>query len=267
MKKEAEILKMVLPVFMSPDLIDKMVISGNSSEPKRNRGRHFHGICEVRMLFGYAEDGRADYSCLRELRLTPAGSVHYGLDLSELEAHISIKMDMDTFYYLRGRADFFEIPVKNELKHYGVDINNTLAVLNTSRDLEHLRFLIGLLFSALAGFIEQGNFTMKNQVISKMCNYIHDNYCRSNLSVTEIAGAVGLSANYIQHLFHVHLQCTPREYLVNYRLEMARQLLCRHQYRIKEVAALCGWNCSHYFCNCYRKKFGHSPSQDMGHIP
>ena len=73
----------------------------------------------------------------------------------------------------------------------------------------------------------------------------------------------GVSFNYIQKIFRNRYGCTPKEYLLDYRLTMARNLLREKKYLVKEVARLCGWNCQHYFSNEYRKKFGIPPSSEL----
>lgn len=264
---ETGALKKVRNAFLNGDLARSLVISGLTPEPKRNRSRHFHEIFEVRLLFKAGRDGGFDYESIRELRLTPAGLVHYGLEPEEIEAHVSLKFDIDILRYLRGRDHQLEIPVKHELEHYGINLGCILMLLNSycrgeMDDFEHLRFTLGHLFSALADFVERDDLTLMNRSITRMCNYIHENYYRGDLTVTRIAESVNLSGNYIQQLFQQYLNCTPREYLVNYRLNMAQRLLRQHKYRIKEVATLCGWNCPHYFSNCYKKKFNYSPSDE-----
>lgn len=263
--REASTLKEVRKVFLNRDLAGVLVVSGLTKEPSRNRSCHFHEIFEVRMLFRPDQNGEIDFEKLWELRLTPAGIVHYGLDPKEIATHISLKFDVDILRYLRGSSNQLEIPVKNELEYYGINLACLLTMLNAYcrgeiNDFEYLRFALGHLFSALADFFNRDDLLLMNQPITRMCNYIHENYYRSDLAVAQIAESVNLSGNYIQQLFRQYLNCTPREYLINYRLNMAQRLLRRHKYRIKEVAALCGWNCSHYFSNCYRKKFGCSPT-------
>ena len=83
---EAGALKKVRNAFLNGDLARSLVISGLTPEPKRNRSRHFHEIFEVRLLFKAGLDGGFDYESIRELRLTPAGLVHYGLEPEEIAA-------------------------------------------------------------------------------------------------------------------------------------------------------------------------------------
>jgi AraC-like DNA-binding protein len=41
----------------------------------------------------------------------------------------------------------------------------------------------------------------------------------------------------------------------------ALRLLRSNNYTVQEVAEMSGWNCQFYFSNCFKKRFGVSPSQ------
>ena len=192
--------------------------------------------------------------------------MHPGLRPNEIAAHITIRFDVDSLYYVRDNR-ILELPLHRELEYYGISLDNLLAVLNAccrgeETDIDHLRFIIGGLISALSLFMRRGEYRMLSRPVAKICEYIHENFSRGDLSIAEIAAAVELSPNYLQKVFRREQGCTPREYLINLRLNTARRLLLRHAGRIKEIAAMCGWNCPHYFANCYRRRFGHYPSQE-----
>jgi transcriptional regulator, AraC family len=51
------------------------------------------------------------------------------------------------------------------------------------------------------------------------------------------------------------------EYLTQVRLEHARQLLKGYDLKIKDIAAICGFMDSNYFCRLFRKHTERSPSE------
>jgi AraC-like DNA-binding protein len=52
---------------------------------------------------------------------------------------------------------------------------------------------------------------------------------------------------------------TPNEYIMNYRLERAAQLLKRNVGNVTEVGGLVGFDTPQYFARCFKEKFGQAP--------
>ena len=61
------------------------------------------------------------------------------------------------------------------------------------------------------------------------------------LSLTELAGYVGISRRQLERLFHEHLHCTPSHYYLDLRLHRGRLLLLQTGATVAEVAARCGF--------------------------
>lgn len=82
------------------------------------------------------------------------------------------------------------------------------------------------------------------------------------LSVTEIAGLVGLSERHLQRMFKQYLSASPRDYYRSVRLRQARDLLRRGNDLISDVSARYGFPSACAFSKAYRKEFGHAPSAE-----
>lgn len=54
--------------------------------------------------------------------------------------------------------------------------------------------------------------------------------------------------------------CTPNEYLVRLRIELARRLIAEGKLRINEIASACGYANAYYFSNAFHAHVGLSPS-------
>ena len=81
------------------------------------------------------------------------------------------------------------------------------------------------------------------------------------ISVEEIAGQVGLSANYVRSIFKSRQGKTIQRYLSDYRLEMACQLLRSTSATVSRVGQLVGYNNVSYFCASFQKRYGKTPSE------
>ncbi len=215
---------------------------------------HLHEFYEIRLVFRANADGATDYNRLRTADITIPYRMHPPLSAVELRHHISFHVKKESISYIRGGNIVGELfsPSLPLL----LDKLDMAAAENSAQGSLVLQLLFALVLAECSLVPDSA---AANTGARRICNYIHLNYYNPDLTVAEVARAVNYSPNYIQFLMKKEMDTTPREYLVRYRLEKARRLLARQHYQIKEVAALCGWKCPHYFTNTFRKYFGYSP--------
>ncbi|MCI8591229.1 MAG: helix-turn-helix domain-containing protein [Lachnospiraceae bacterium] len=77
----------------------------------------------------------------------------------------------------------------------------------------------------------------------------------------EIAAAANISAREADRIFQKTIQQTPFEYLLNYRLGMAKDLLSRSDLAIAEISYRCGFTDSAYMGKQFRKVRGMTPKE------
>lgn len=73
-----------------------------------------------------------------------------------------------------------------------------------------------------------------------------------DLSVSMLASSLGCSADYLSRLFHQERRVTLNRWIVNERINMARELLRDQRYNISEVGWACGFNSPSYFVRVFR---------------
>ena len=96
--------------------------------------------------------------------------------------------------------------------------------------------------------------------LAKARKYIEAHY-RSDISVEDIADAVGISESLLYRLFHDEMHTTPIGHLQKIRIQKAKQLLIQHpEMRIAEVAAYCGYSDCAYFCKVFRSRENLTPN-------
>lgn len=99
-----------------------------------------------------------------------------------------------------------------------------------------------------------------NLFVQKAADYIKLNYSEK-ISIKEIADQLYLSPNYLSELFKKHTGKTISEYLTDYRLEKACQLLDHAEYRVGDVSGMVGIHDGRYFSNIFKKKYGMTPTE------
>ena len=96
--------------------------------------------------------------------------------------------------------------------------------------------------------------------LKKMLDYIHCEY-GSHISLCDIAGVANISQSEASRCFRAGVQTSPINYLNNYRLDKAKELLQTTYNSITEIALSVGFDNVGYFGKAFRKKFHHTPKE------
>lgn len=92
-------------------------------------------------------------------------------------------------------------------------------------------------------------------------HFIHENY-NKNISLTEVAQSIFLSAEYFSRLFKEEVGENFSVYLMMYRLKRAKELLVSTDLRVAEIANEVGYGTPGYFSRIYKKYMGKSPDEE-----
>lgn len=126
-------------------------------------------------------------------------------------------------------------------------------------------FLEGLLYTFFGTLKENmeiaGNAGEKdgNLYVRKAVEFIQNNYA-DPVRVKDIADYVGVSRSYLYTLFQDNLQLSPKEYLTNFRLTRAAELLQLTDLSVETVAMSCGYQDALGFSKIFKAKMGITPS-------
>jgi AraC-like DNA-binding protein len=98
------------------------------------------------------------------------------------------------------------------------------------------------------------------QIVQQASIYILDNFI-NRLSLEEVAKHVHLSPTYFSYLFSQEQKQTFSNFLIETRLEKAKELLRQHpRISVSEVSKQIGYNDSNYFSRVFKKNIGIPPS-------
>ncbi|WP_105615410.1 response regulator [Vallitalea okinawensis] len=96
--------------------------------------------------------------------------------------------------------------------------------------------------------------------IQNAIHYIHKHY-QENITIKEAAEALHLSASHLMRLFKSEVSVTFNDYLTNYRIKLAEELLMRGEYKVYEVANKVGYYDVKYFSQVFKKRTGLTPRE------
>jgi AraC-like DNA-binding protein len=96
--------------------------------------------------------------------------------------------------------------------------------------------------------------------VTQALSYIDAHFAQPELTVREIAQAVGVSADYLSRQFHKALGIAAQEYLKRYRFARAMALL-QGETPVGEAANEVGFRSLCHFSREFKKEMGVTPSQ------
>lgn len=100
----------------------------------------------------------------------------------------------------------------------------------------------------------------RKYMVEKITDFFEVHYAEK-ISLDQIAGNMYLSPFYVSKIFKAETGDTPIHFLIEIRLEKAKELLVSDQeLSIQEVAARVGYEDAYHFSKLFKKKFGVAPS-------
>jgi len=96
--------------------------------------------------------------------------------------------------------------------------------------------------------------------IEEAIQYIQNNFSDSSLSVEALAEVAGYTPNYFSKLFKEMTGINSGEYIRKIRIGKAKELLLNQDYKVSEVAEICGYINSSHFYSAFKKDVGMTPS-------
>lgn len=101
----------------------------------------------------------------------------------------------------------------------------------------------------------------KSKYVRQAIGYIAGHYSDTDISITTIARALGVSEGHLSHVFKKETSYTVISYLTQYRIHKAMELLRDRRYKVYQVAELVGYRDVAYFSSTFKKTAGLSPSE------
>lgn len=102
---------------------------------------------------------------------------------------------------------------------------------------------------------------LDNYFIKKINNVIEKNISNEQLDVEMMMKEIGFSRSQLHRKLKQITNYSVTEYIRNYRLKRAIELMKTNEYNIDEISFRVGFNTHSYFTRCFKNKYGVSPKQ------
>ncbi len=159
-----------------------------------------------------------------------------------------------------------DISIKSPVKKLGngtdiVEVLRRMPFVRTADVSENLKFS-SLLYEFMSLLVKDGSHTetKESDYLETAVRYIRANY-HEQITVERIAGYVGISRKYLYAIFKNTLGVSPKDYMINYRIDKAKEFLHNESLSVGSVAYSVGYDDSLNFSKMFKSKTGMSPSE------
>lgn len=167
--------------------------------------------------------------------------------------------------------DFTELSVNTPVYHaHSKDLREQLMneMLYIVHHAEESPFhLIGHLYLFLDYLTQSSKLTkpkqsskMSEYYIKEAINYIEQNF-QNNITVEDIAAVCGINRSYFGKIFRNSIGRSPQEFLMNYRMVKATELLKLTSLSIAEIGSAVGYENQLHFSRAFKTIYGVSPRE------
>lgn len=153
-------------------------------------------------------------------------------------------------------------------KRAEVDIDQTIgeqghviAEITTFNNVQDAKNRIRELCERIMGRIASGRQNAYQRLIDQAIAYTHKHYASPDISIHKVCAELHISPGYFSNIFKKETKTTFVTYLLQLRMEKAKELLRTTDLKSFEIAERVGYTDPNYFSFCFRKHAGLSAKE------
>ena len=216
----------------------------------KNRPCYRLSFCESGMIC-YYHNGKTIVSDKNHAVLIPKGSSYY---LHGYETGYFPVMN-----FLCDRDDLFDEFITIELKKPDVLVKKFEQLKRIYLQSQYRAKSMSVFYDILSTISETDNNV--NYLTKELADYIEKNLSDPFLTVSEIAASVKISETYCRRMFTQNFGVSPKQYLIDMRIKLAKQLLLEDEKLISDIAESCGFGSVYHFSRTFKQATGMSPTE------
>ena len=236
----------------------------NASTYSRTNIQHFPSVTldddsysineqEKNLLFNYMCSGQLE-KVNETFRLLVLENV-MNKNLNENTYQLFLFEFYQLFYQFKNTIPVEDEKLTNDLEQFlsGFMISENIYRIHNVKDL----------LSRVTEYVEKRKNNLleqKESIITKIKEYIDNNYNDCELCLQSLAEQYQVSSSYISQLFKKNLSINFYQYLENLRLGHARDLLVSSAAPVKKIMEMSGYSSMNTFDRAFKRKYGLSPS-------
>lgn len=219
-------------------------------------------------LIHFVISGKGSYICSGKTFQLKAGDL-FLIKPSQVVYYVADPVDPWEYYWVGFNGTYAQklvsqLPFKDNMPVYTPDefddFKNYLYQIysNSGTTIKHSTAMIGYLYLFLSRLVEENALLAQPQTATQSSyvidaiKYIQFNYS-TDISVDDIANAVGISRSHLYRVFISNLNQSPIDYLTEYRINEACSLIRNTNLSISEIAVSVGFFDQFYFSRVFKK--------------
>lgn len=151
--------------------------------------------------------------------------------------------------------EFIEIKLKNP-EIYLREYDKMRAVWLSGNDKAKLYSIFYGILSRLGAESEP-----IHPILSKTVSYIYENISNPDLTNTLLSERAKISEVYFRRLFKENFGITPKQFILNIRIEEAKRLLGEGISSISSISSACGFSSVYHFSRAFKSATGLTPTE------
>lgn len=120
--------------------------------------------------------------------------------------------------------------------------------------------VMSLLYNIIHSFFESADIS-ENSILLPAINYLENNFSLPELTNKVLADQCKISEVYFRKLFTEQYGIAPRQYIIDIRINKAKQLLTDGILKINNISEKCGFSNPYHFSRLFKEKTGLTPTQ------
>jgi len=102
---------------------------------------------------------------------------------------------------------------------------------------------------------------INDTTVTSCVSYMEEHYCDPTLDIEALCDMSFISPSTLQRAFSKYFGLSPKQYLIQLRMNHALELLTKRKLSIKEISSACGFTDEKYFSRAFKKRYGYPPTQ------
>ncbi|WP_105619252.1 AraC family transcriptional regulator [Vallitalea okinawensis] len=124
--------------------------------------------------------------------------------------------------------------------------------------MAHLYMYLSMLADNNCHHLKVDKLSNKDKYLQQSFKYVQANYWH-DLTVEDLSNHLNLNRSYLYTIFKEELNLSPQQYIINFRINKAVELLNNQELTIAEVARSVGYQDQFIFSKTFKKQKGLSP--------
>lgn len=118
-----------------------------------------------------------------------------------------------------------------------------------------------IIYDILDKMASDQKLSIDDTAIANCVRYIDANFCDPKINIEAVCANAFISVSSLQRAFVKYFGMSPKQYLIQLRMNRALELLTESELSVKEISSACGFTDEKYFSRAFKKKYGYPPSQ------